>query len=260
MPARAHTPPTPSATVSPVTPLETRAAHGSIVFHVRATPLANLAYQLDCLSKTIACTDGIFRDLWKPEWTAADDAALAVWQSVRRRYRGSLNLIDDPTSTAPRSHLSYGARVRTASLLSESIDDYMRWLDVLILPGDEVKLRATLDHFWPRFSTWWAARGRAIVAAPLPRFTALLADEHVANLFDRVAHFYSPELAPQTDLSFDLIARPASSIEGMHAEANDNHLVIEVGADDSVEARMPVAAHGSATSSTRRGPRPRPQP
>jgi hypothetical protein len=224
--------------VSPA-PLEARAAHGSIVFHVRATPLANLAYQLDCLSDTVACTQSVFRELWKSEWMPADDAALAVWKSVRRRYRGSLNLIDDPK--APHSHLSYGARVRTASLLSESIDDYARWLDVLVLPGDKAKLRATLDHFWPRFSTWWTAHGRAIVAAPLPRFAALLGDEHLAKLFDRVAHFYSPDLAPGTDISFDLVARPPA--DGTHAEANDNHLVIEVQADDKVETRMPVAAH-----------------
>jgi hypothetical protein len=245
LPPPLHTasqPPAP-APAPPPGPLETRAAHGSIVFHIRASPLANLAYQLDCLSKTIACTQGVFHDLWKPLWTPADDVALAVWQSVRRRYRSSLNLVDDPAPDAPRGHLNYGARLRTASLLSESIDEYVRWLEVMVLPGDEARLRATLDHFWPRFSTWWDAHGRAIVAAPLPRFAALLGDEHVANLFDRVAHFYSPELPGRTDIAFDLIARPASSGEGTHAETNDNHLVIEVGADDAVEARMPVAAH-----------------
>lgn len=229
----------PSASPAPTAPLEARAAHGSIVFHVRATPLANLAYQLDCLSNTVACTQDVFRALWRSEWTPADDAALAVWQSVRRRYVGSLNLIDDPK--VPRSHLSYGARVRTASLLSESIDDYMRWLDVLVMPGDKAKLRATLEHFWPRFSTWWTAHGRAIVAAPLPRLAALLGDAQLAMLFDRVSHFYGPDLDPGTDVSFDLIARPPA--DGTHAEANDNHLVIEVQADDKVETRMPVAAH-----------------
>lgn len=217
-------------------PLETHASHGSLVFRIRAAPLANLAYQLDCLSGTVACTQSLFHDLWKATWTPADDGALAVWRSVRWRYRSSFDLAD-------RTRLSYGSRVRTASLLSESIDEYLRWLDVLVLPGDRAKLHITLDQFWPRFSTWWTAHGRETVAAPLQRFTALLADPQVANRFEQIAHFYQPALGPQTEVTFDLIARPASSSEGMHAETNDDHLVIEVGAGDSIESRLPVAAH-----------------
>ena len=206
--------------------------------------MANLAYQLDCLADVISCSQGVFRELWKPSWTAADDAALDVWRAVRRRYSGSMNLVDDPKQAQGRARLSYGGRVRAASLEGESIDDYMRSLALLLLPGDAAKLRASFEHFRPRFLDWWTARGRAIVAEPFPRFAALLADEHVAALVDRAAHFYVADLPVGTDVWFDLIARPVSTAEtNRTAEASDNHLVIEVVAGESVEERMPVAVH-----------------
>ncbi|HEY4178510.1 MAG TPA: hypothetical protein VGM90_16800 [Kofleriaceae bacterium] len=229
--------PTPRPTPAPLAPLEAITSHGALVFHVRVAPLANLAYQLDCLSDTVPCSKIAFSELWHAGWTKADDDALAVWRSMRQKYGGSLSLSES-------SHrLSYGSRMRAASLLSASVDDYARWLDVLTRPADAAKLRTTLDHFWPRFSAWWTTRGYSIVAVQFPRFAALLGDERVAKLFELVAHFYSPDLAPSTDISFDLIARPESTEGATHAEADDTHLVLEVRHDDHAEARMTVAAH-----------------
>src|SRR5205085_629617 len=62
----------------------------ALTFELDASPIANLVYELDCMSGALHhCSDAAYREFWKDKlgWNADDDEALERWRALTRRYQ-----------------------------------------------------------------------------------------------------------------------------------------------------------------------------
>jgi hypothetical protein len=228
--------------------LETRVARGPLVFVFRVSAVANLAYQLDCLTEQIPCSGGAYHEVWDASLTPGDREKLAAWRATEKTYSGDVELDAGPLPPTavpiPFLGLEYDKQVREASFMARSLDDDERLLSVLLRPSDARALAEVERHFWPRFHAWWTASGRAMTDTAFRRFPELLgqrADLH--ELVEAVARFYGGKIPPGTEVVFDLVARPKSAARATSAEHVGHHLVIEVLEGEQPDRRMGVVLH-----------------
>ena len=84
--------PNSSRPVEPLPPpvLDRLVAGSPVSFRLRASELANLLYQIDCLALTSSCSRAAYEDLWAKDPTLggldeADRAALLRWKVPKSR-------------------------------------------------------------------------------------------------------------------------------------------------------------------------------
>lgn len=228
--------------------LERRLVQGKLAFTFRVSPLANLAYQLDCLAEVIHCSLPAYKELWASRLTPEDDAPLAAWRAVRRAYDTNVDL-GAPESTAkaalpiPFEGLEYGKQLRIASFVARTPDDYARSLAVLARPADASRLLAAMAHFRPRFEKWWTSGGRALAQAFYDGIVRLFERGQLGGIVDRAARFYGAELPDPAEVAFELIVRPKSVSRTTSAEQVMDHSVIEVVENEPPEERIDVITH-----------------
>jgi hypothetical protein len=224
---------------------------GDLLFSVHARPLANLAYQLDCMAglPDVTCARYAIEPLWKPSWSKEDDDALAAWRQVRKRYSMELDVepdgpIEHPLIPEVPAGLSFGNRVRVASLSARSADEYRANLELLIEPPDAASLLGAIEHFRPRFDAWWAKQGGAAGEHLRDGMGQLLQRRDVAEVLDRVERFYGAPLPKGTTIDFDLVVLPTDAKEGVtNGKSVGTHGVVEVFAADRAEDHLSVICH-----------------
>lgn len=221
---------------------------GKLSFRLRASPVGNLVYQLDCLAKRIACSRPMFEAHWRPSWTTDDDRVLAEWADVRRAYDVTTPLaeVGPPRRTTfplPERAFELGKHVRIASLVAEDPRAWSTNLALLLDPSHVSVLERGYRHFAPRFERWWAEAGGASAERFLDGLHGVLANGEVGHLVDEVARFYGAQLSPGTTIVFDVIAAPKSDHRSSTAEQIANHSVIEVLEGTMPEARLGVVTH-----------------
>ncbi len=243
-------PPPVAALVAPPVPVplagpDAVVTAGDFLITVRATPVGNLTYQLDCLADVIHCSTEAIRPFWTPAWTKDDDAALAAWKAVRTLYRVDTLLAGDPPPSLvplPHGDVEVDKQIRIAAFLARTTDDFRANLRVVMPPQDAERLIAAAEHFRPRFDAWWSASGSEVASRFRAGLASLFGRQDLAEILTRAARFYATPLAKRTPIDFDLVVLPGKS-EWTSGEQMLAHGVIEVRADEKPENRMDVVCH-----------------
>ncbi|MBB4636624.1 hypothetical protein [Longimicrobium terrae] len=218
---------------------------------VHYTPLANLTYQLDCVSGVrIQCSRENLRALWDREFlrTAQDSARLADWARIRGRYEAEVSPAADegavPLPLAGRYEGVYLAeRMRVAGFQATSAADYGERIQLLALADDAARLRGLVDYFLPRFDGWWQREAAAAGAPFAMRVSELMRDPRIAGRIAEFARFYGVQFAPGETIDFTLLYRPSLVDEGTSGQQIGARSLVEFVAGEQPEGRMDVVIH-----------------
>lgn len=218
---------------------------------VHFTPLANLTYQLDCVSGVqIPCSRENLAMLWTREFlrTAEDSAMVAEWARIRTRYETEIApQADEDAPALPLvgryEAVGIGESMRVAGLQATSLADYGQRMQLLALPDDAARLRTLAAYFLPRFDAWWQ---REAVPAGSPfatRVGELLRDPRIAGRIAQFARFYGVAFAPGESIEFSLLYRPSLVDEGTSGQQIGARSLVEFVAGERPEDRMDVVIH-----------------
>jgi hypothetical protein len=218
---------------------------------VHFTPLANLTYQLDCVSGVrIQCSQENLRALWEREFlrTAQDSARLAGWARIRGRYETEMYpAADEGAAALPLQGRYEGVylaeRMRVAGFQATSAADYGQRIQLLALTGDAARLREVVDYFLPRFDGWWQREAAAAGAPFATGVGELLRDPRITGRIAEFARFYGVEFAPGETLDFTLLYRPSLVEEGTSGQQIGARSVVEFVAGEQPGQRMDVVIH-----------------
>lgn len=218
-------------------------------FHV--LPLANLVYQLDCLSGQGHCSIEAYRQLWQSQmqWNASDQAYIKQWQALKARYQmqwlfeGSQN----PAAHFPLRFegLDLTRKFRLPALEARDLEDYQSRVALLLHPRDAEQISDLLAHFYPRFETWWQTEAVTKTEKAAKEFLQIMQAHQLADLAEKSAHFYASQLPAGGVLNFHFFFRPGGlgSNGSQNGEQIENHSLIEVIPEKPLQNQVAVILH-----------------
>ncbi len=207
------------------------------------SPLANFAYQLDCVSgvrsqSQCAGADD-FRALWKREFgiDTATSSAVKRWVELRREYAAMA-----PNNRDDRVDAS--SRVLIAAFAARDEADYRSRLSLLLpdrLAPEGVDIVQTL---FPAFERWWqtegSARGKPASDAMIAALETQAIKRHVTELFE----FYGAPKAAKAAHTAYLMYRPGLVDAKNTSGANfGSTSVVEFFAETESRGQTPVIIH-----------------
>jgi len=214
-------------------------AHASIT--LEASPVANLTYQLDCVSDVVpACgAREAFRDLWRTTYgaDARDDPRVARWRDLRAKYQGSI-------SAAPgvRPWFELMQRVRHAGLQARSPDEYERYVALLTTTAHAHDLASVLRELWSPFDAWWRGAPQSSLSVHVSALAEALAMPDMRAEIAAIEAFYGVARGA-APFVVHAIHRPIASGITTTAQVIGDVAVAEIPADDTLERRLPVIVH-----------------
>lgn len=217
-------------------------------YDLRALPLGNLFYQLDCLAGQGYCSESSYRQLWQQlGWTAEDEARLTVWKTLKSRYSKQLQLSRTEPSALPRRFdgLRIWDKVRQAALNARSRQELALNFALVLRPADAESLLGLMDGFYPRFMNWWGKTGKSLSETGATRFAELLQDKNInlGQFIEQVSKFYGAELSPLSVLAFNFMARPDLGDRNLNGEQVENQSLIEIKANSKPDEHLDVVIH-----------------
>jgi hypothetical protein len=231
-------PPEPAPVVETVE-VVTKVGNARFVF--RASPLANLTFQLDCLAELAPCSVDAYRAQWQP--TDEDNLALADWKTIRTRYDARVEdgIAPKEPVVLPLPHHpdSLGDSLRIAGFGARDLDEYLGRVGMIIRPSEVAKLRQVIERFRPRFDQRWQA-ARARLEAAAKAYASLVGKPEIAALVDKIGAFYRADR--NADQVFELMARPKDTTN-TYAQMLASVAIVEVMEGDPAARQLPVVLH-----------------
>jgi hypothetical protein len=137
-------------------------ANAKFDFKVHFYPIANLIYQLDCVSQLkVSCSEETYKELWKNNFlkSAEDEIFVKEWARLFKRYQANVRFEESETEsmTGRFNGVDLSKKLQIAASQSQSLKDYLERLDLLVMPKDKLEFEKIIRHFEPRFSKWWQA-------------------------------------------------------------------------------------------------------
>ncbi|MCY1021715.1 hypothetical protein [Pyxidicoccus sp. MSG2] len=219
---------------------------------VRLDLLANLTYQLDCVSGLpISCSQENYRVLWEREFlhSQSDRERVDEWRRGRERYMEPLVLPFDgqegvPPPLAGRTGLvRLFDKARGAGFQATSLRDYERLLELLTTPEDGARLVAVVRHFAPRFEAWWRREALPAGQPYRQRMETLLKESRIAARVAQFTRFYGSRQVTEAPLELVLLYRPKLTSEGTGGEQLERRSLVEFVAGEQPEERLDVVLH-----------------
>lgn len=228
--------------------LSTLSSHAKVETEVRFTPIANFAYQLECVSGIADhCSRKNYEKLWETEFlkTPEDKAMVQRWNSLLKRYQKSVSVYpDEKISNSPRyMGINLNTKVRIASLQAEGLNDYLERLDLVFQTQDRVEAEKVIRYFYPRFEKWWYKVASQRGAGFKQKIEALLMKKDNKELVEKFARFYEAELPPSYPLTLNLYYRPNLEKENTAGQQLQNYSVVEFLENESPSDRIDVILH-----------------
>ncbi len=226
-----------------------------LVFNFSVSKTSNLVHQINCLAD-INCNDsGNYQNLWKdsPELglKTEDDAQLAKWRELYRKYNGEIAVQSEqqnnaklayPLSAGNNDKISLNNRLRIAALNSTNWEEYRRAVELLVLPKDAHEFVAVVRHFSSRFDEWWQkSNSEKFLNERGKQYIASIEKHQLLELTEKAAVFYEAQIPESYQVGFHLLFRPAN--DSVFGEQIENHALIEVREKESLEEKIPVVIH-----------------
>ena len=207
------------------------------------SPLANFAYQLDCVSGVrsqgqCAGADD-FRTLWKRELgiDTATSSLVKRWAALRREY-------STPASNNRDDRIDAYSRVLIAAFAARDEADYRSRLELLLPDRLAPEAADIVQSLYPTFEKWWqregAARGKPASDAMIAALQTVVIKQHVNELF---AFYGSPQAAKAPHTAY-LMFRPGLVDAKDTSGANfGSTSVVEFFAETESRGQTPVIVH-----------------
>ncbi len=129
------------------------------------TPLANFAYQLDCVSGVARFCAGAddYRRLWKQEFGVDTSTSRHVqeWAQLRKEFSRQVQSSGEDTSPIPGSRLDLNKRVLIAAFAAKDDADYRSRLALLLPDTLSTQSDKVIRALYPPFLNWWQTAGYA---------------------------------------------------------------------------------------------------
>ena len=233
-------PPTVDPPPTPSSPVETARPPA-----VTASPIANLAFQLDCLSRPypLGCTQDAYKTLWASLGSdPLDESMLKKLRAIGSKYERELTPV--PKLRYPLAeHAHYqSALIRAAWFDATSTDDGEQRLTQWMTAADAKSMADVLRHFEPRFQTWWQSTAGAECERYAHDLEEQLKDPWVAETVQRVAHFTRTEDLLSVTFNMHAILKPGNS-GSTSATQVESHLPFEFEAGEAARERVDVLLH-----------------
>lgn len=222
-------------------------AHAGLKVNLHFQPIANLVYQLDCISDELPhCSRGAYQDLWLNHFykTEEDRELVQSWGELMNRYRPEVEFAESKQKmiTGRFEGVKLSTKIRIASFQASNMDDYFTRLDLIVLPKDRLKFEKVIRNFYPRFEKWWKE-----VAQPKGKiFTRqtdqLLKSKVISKRIKQFAQFYEAQLPQGYIVHFNLFYRPHFA-EATSGQQIENYSVAEFLPNEKPEDRMDVIIH-----------------
>ena len=127
------------------------------------TPLANFAYQLDCVAGVARFCAGAedFRALWKQEFGVDTSSSPHVqkWAQLRKEFSGLVQASGPSNSALSGSHHDLNKRVLIAAFAARDEADYRSRLALLLPDTMGTEADTIVQALYPAFSKWWLTSG-----------------------------------------------------------------------------------------------------
>jgi hypothetical protein len=218
-------------------------AEAQFQVRVKFNEIANLTYQLDCVSDSpVNCSQKNFTELWNREFikSATDREMIAEWKRLRETYAQDFKLSDNEGG---EYSVSIFEKLRIAGFQSDSIEDYTKRLDLLTAPVDRDSFERIIRHFEPRFKTWWE-REAAKNGDEFARQTdALIRSPKISVPLRQFYNFYEPVLPENYELMFNLFYTPNFLSEPSNGQQIQNYSIAEFTPGEKPEQRIDVVIH-----------------
>jgi hypothetical protein len=220
-------------------------SHG-ITYTFRASRLANLAWQLDCLADLGPCSRPAYEALWREKFEGDPSLrpALERWSALRHAARGRVGDVNSQSSSAlplPKRNADLAQRVRLASVLATDAADYQRLVRILTSSETASVLRGVLQRFDAAFDDIWRQALPALKRA-VSEQAALHARNDIAEAIQRVEAFYGADLGAERAIHFELLFRPQHH-SATHALQLLDRSLIEVVETEPPALRVQVPLH-----------------
>lgn len=218
-------------------------------YDVRAMSWGNLFYQLNCLAGQGFCSEAAYRALWQQElgWNSADQAQLTAFQALRQQYSRQIQFSPAAETRAlpPRFEgLRSWDKVLQAAMNADSRQSLAQNLALAMRPQDAEALMQILNHFAPRFESWWLDGAEALTRSAAEAFVREMQRQNLTDLVTQASRFYRAELSEHSLLSFNFLARPnLGRVNSVHGEQIENQSLVEVRENAPVNQQIPVVLH-----------------
>lgn len=217
--------------------------HAQFQVRVRLNEIANLTYQLDCVSDLpISCSQRNFTELWNRQFikSATDREMIADWKRLREVYSQDFKLSDDEGG---EYSVSIFEKLRIAGFQSDSVEDYTKRLDLLTAPVDRDSFERIIRNFEPRFKTWWQRETAESGDVFAKQTDALLRSPKISVPLKQFYNFYEPVLPDNYELTFNLFYTPDFFDEPTNGQQIQNYSVAEFNPGEKPEQRVDVIVH-----------------
>lgn len=219
----------------------------NIKTQVHFSPIANLIYQLDCLSGALShCSRKTYQDLWDKNHIKSeeDSARIKKWGELMTRYHSELEFEDTKQKliSGRFDGVKLSNKIRIASFQSRTMDEYFTRLDLVVTPKDREKFEIVIRHFYPTFDKWWQT-----VALPKGKDFAkstesLLMSHKIMKKIRQFSHFYEATLPNNYTVHFNLFYRPDFA-EATSGQQIENYSVAEFLPKEKPTDRIDVIIH-----------------
>ncbi|WP_223788765.1 hypothetical protein [Marinicella meishanensis] len=220
----------------------------------RVSPVGNLVYQLDCKAQVarFRCSQSDFQALWQGEIQAdeADAAMLQQWQVLRSQLDETIELEEQPAVamvTSPNFPINAAQvlnvleKVRIMAFEAPTLTEYQRLSGLLLSPSHVQAEQAILQHFWPRFASWFNQQ-QAGLQSFVTEAETLSEQVQLDQLLSAMRTFYRAQLPSELVLPVHLIAHPQvqAPTSGL---VFGQHSLIEVLQGEKAAQRLAVVVH-----------------
>lgn len=222
----------------------------SFTFQFHISEIGNLTHQLDCLSGIYSDDDGGYQKLWSSKlgWSKDDSTQLMIWRDLRQKYQGEFTneQKEETRSKYPLPNeignkVLIQNRLLFASLLSGNVEEYRKYLELLVLPGDVAAILKVVAHFYQRFHLWWQSDAERILSKRAEQYPAIFKEKSLLEFSERVAAFYKAEMPADYVIYFHLLLKPES--DSAHSQQIENHALIEFTEKQETKDQLPLVIH-----------------
>ncbi|MGH9869745.1 MAG: hypothetical protein ACREAA_16475 [Candidatus Polarisedimenticolia bacterium] len=225
--------------------LSASAAPATLRLQTDVSYTANLVHWVDNLAGTsVGKTLPVYRSAWSARFGPLDQRdRQALQEFVRLRMApipsGAEVMNRSGCLPVESDVLSWHQKFLAAAMQASSVQELSALLSSPLSTQDAEKLGAVLRHFEPRFRQIW--EGLEHVRSFQGRFESFLREGGLPAYLDTLAGFFGVNPADTPPMKVSFIGLPADG--PTHAEADGDHLLVEIRPNDRPEHQIQVVAH-----------------
>ena len=222
-----------------------------LTIRLRTGAAGNLAWQLDTLAGHTLTKPKDYEDLWRNDlaWTAEDARQLGLWSALHRRYRGGKTENRKVKTVYPPNYARfYGGAVsrdysfRLAALDAPNLEAARQSYRKLCGRACSGSFIEILEHFWPRFTSWWQREGLATASKSIPQMAARMGDFGLGALCQSGIRLTAAQVPSHPQVSLDVVVHPKKYMTNTSGTVMDDHILLEavdhpeIGAPETLNA------------------------